>query len=49
MPETQELIFEACDMIEELIFMLRNKNLSDEEVNRIAEIEDFSVNYLGED
>ena len=44
-----KLKLEACDLIEELIEMLRNKTLTSDESNRILEIEDFAVNYLGED
>jgi hypothetical protein len=40
---------ESCDLIEELINMLRLKSLTEEEEGRLNEIEDFAVNRLGED
>ena len=40
---------ESCDLIEELINMLRLKSLTEEEEARLNEIEDFAVNHLGED
>ena len=47
--ENHEAKLEACDLIEELLKMLRSKTLTQEESDRLNEIEDFSVNYLGED
>jgi hypothetical protein len=43
------LRLESCDLVEELIKMLRSKLLTKEEEDRLNEIEDFAVNYLGED
>ena len=40
------LKLEACDLIEELLTIFRLKSLSQAERSRI---EDFAVNYLGED
>jgi hypothetical protein len=47
--EDYELKLEACDLIEELLKMLRSKTLTQKESDRLDEIEDFSVNHLGED
>jgi hypothetical protein len=44
-----DLKLEACDLIEELLTKLRLKSLSQAERSRLLEIEDFAVNYLGED
>jgi len=40
---------ESCNLIEELINMLRLKSLTQKEKDRLNEIEDFAVNHLGED
>ena len=48
--EDYKLKLEACDLIEELLTMLRmSDDLTEEQMDRLDEIEDFSVNYLGED
>ena len=48
--EDYELKLEACDLIEELITMLSmSDDLTEADKDRLDEIEDFAVNYLGED
>lgn len=49
MEPSNNLIHTSCNLIEELLTMLRSKSLTDEEQNRLDEIEDFAVNHLGED
>jgi len=47
--ELKDKILKSCDLIEELLAMVRCNPLTNAEEERLNEIEDYAVNHLGED